>query len=266
MEILKRYGYLRCGSSKRRASSSSKHKEGRHGRRCTNEEIRHAIRRYQNTYNMPVTGQLDQATLKLMSESRCGNPDDESRAARFKPMIHPRKRHWRKGHSYQPLARHKRDISSNLIEDHSLNQIFESESIDVAIYDEDNLDGHSKEDRNLKKPHEATSKRLTSTVDSNVWGQAFPISLAKQSSKKVLPVHELVLGERRVSSEEPLPTGTSVTRRKRWLEKYLKDLESGQLDKKLEHQYKKMKTKRRRRSVSTGVEGQSFTNVRDLLT
>ncbi|GFY39730.1 matrix metalloproteinase-21 [Trichonephila inaurata madagascariensis] len=83
----KRDGYFRCGL---RGGFSSP--RGRHGRRCTNEEIRHAIRRYQNTYNMPVTGQLDQATLKLMSESRCGNPDDESRAARFKPMIHPRKR------------------------------------------------------------------------------------------------------------------------------------------------------------------------------
>ncbi|GFU45318.1 matrix metalloproteinase-21 [Nephila pilipes] len=256
-EILKRYGYLRCGSSKRRASSS-KHKEGRHGgRRCTNEEIRHAIRRYQNTYNMPVTGQLDQATLKLMSESRCGNPDDENRAARFKPMIHPRKRHWRKGHSYQPLARHKRDVSSDFIEDYSSNQIFESENIDFR---EDYLGGLSTQNQNPKKPLGATSKRLPDVVDSSVLGPESPESFAKQSSKKVLPVHELILGERRVSSEEPLPPGTSITRRKRWLEKYLKDLESGELDQRLQHQYKKIKSKRRRRSVSTGVEGQSFTN------
>ncbi|GIY90400.1 matrix metalloproteinase-21 [Caerostris darwini] len=242
-EILKRYGYLRCGSFKRRASAS-KHKEGRHGgRRCTNEEIRNAIRRYQNTYNMPVTGQLDQATLKLMSESRCGNPDDESRAARFKPMIHPRKRHWRKGHSYQPLARHRRDISTEQIE-HLFDINMPPSPKEVSAEKQD-------------LPEAATHLQL-SNAEEEGWSQTFSTS---PTLRRAMPVHEVVMGERRVvSSEEPLPPGTSITRRKRWLEKYLKDLESGQLDKRLEMQYEKMKGKRRKRSVSSGVEGQSFTN------
>ncbi|GBN60333.1 Matrix metalloproteinase-21, partial [Araneus ventricosus] len=249
-EILKRYGYLRCGSSKRRASAS-RHKEGRHGgRRCTSEEIRNAIRRYQNTYNMPVTGQLDEATLRLMSESRCGNPDDESRAARFKPMIHPRKRHWRKGHSYQPLGRHRRDISyeAETTEEYRPNQL--SDAGNIIDFPEA---AFSEESQDL----EVLRQRLSSADDGSTSDQKSP---AKQSHQKVLPVHELVLGDKRVSTEDPLPPGTSVTRRKRWLERYLKDLESGQLDKRLEEQYEKMKARRRKRSVASGVEGQSFTN------
>lgn len=78
---------------------------------------------------------------------------------------------------------------------------------------------------------------------------------------KAVPIHELILGERRPSTEEPLPPGTSITRRKRWLEKYLVDLENGQLDKRLEQQHGKMQAKRRKRSLPSGVEGQSFTNV-----
>ncbi|GIY93096.1 matrix metalloproteinase-21 [Caerostris extrusa] len=173
-EILKRYGYLRCGSFKRRASAS-KHKEGRHGgRRCTNEEIRNAIRRYQNTYNMPATGQLDQATLKLMSESRCGNPDDESRAARFKPMIHPRKRHWRKGHSYQPLARHRRDISSEI----------------EHLFD---IDVPPKEVPSEKQdlPEAATTHLQLSNAEEEGWSQTFSTS---PTLRRAMPVHEMVMG------------------------------------------------------------------------
>ncbi|CAL1268580.1 unnamed protein product [Larinioides sclopetarius] len=249
-EILKRYGYLRCGSSKRRASAS-RHKEGRHGgRRCSNEEIRNAIRRYQNTYNMPVTGQLDEATLRLMSESRCGNPDDESRAARFKPMIHPRKRHWRKGHSYQPLGRHRRDISYEAGTTEEFGQDQQSDAENVINFPEA---AFSEESQDL----EVLRQRLSSASDRSTSDKSSPVN---QFPQKVLPVHELVLGDKRVSTEELLPPGTSVTRRKRWLEKYLKDLESGQLDKRLEEQYEKMKARRRKRSVASGVEGQSFTN------
>lgn len=78
--------------------------------------------------------------------------------------------------------------------------------------------------------------------------------------QKAVPLHEVILGERKPSSEY-LPPGTSITRRKRWLEKYLQDVESGELDKKLIEQHHKVQKLRKKRSIASGVEGQSFANV-----
>lgn len=80
--------------------------------------------------------------------------------------------------------------------------------------------------------------------------------------QKAMPLHEIILGERKPSFEEPLPPGTSITRRKRWIEKYLQDIESGEHDKKLYEQHTEMQQRRRKkRSLASGVEGQSFANV-----
>ncbi|KAG0424598.1 hypothetical protein HPB47_028193 [Ixodes persulcatus] len=83
-EVLKRYGYLQCGSRRRR----NRHRGGGrdHGeswagpRSCSAHELRKAVRLYQRNYSMPETGLLDPATLRVMSESRCGNPDIEAGA------------------------------------------------------------------------------------------------------------------------------------------------------------------------------------------
>ncbi|CAN7990157.1 unnamed protein product, partial [Ixodes hexagonus] len=84
-EVLKRYGYLQCGSRRRRnrhrGGGGRDHEESSGGpRSCSAHELRKAVRLYQRNYNMPETGQLDQATLQVMSESRCGNPDIEAGA------------------------------------------------------------------------------------------------------------------------------------------------------------------------------------------
>ncbi|XP_035208938.1 matrix metalloproteinase-21-like [Stegodyphus dumicola] len=308
-EILKRYGYLRCG---RRRGSGLRHKEGRQGgRRCSGEEIKQAVRLYQHTYNMPVTGKLDKATLRMMSESRCGNPDDENKAVPFKPMISPKRRHWRKGHSYQPLARHKRDIffeATNLGKDgHILSfpsQPYQSESAEQIdwVNAVDNLHrnepvAHHLEQKDIFSRLVDSSEDLSSRyhLQTNAQNELFPTFPKITHRQKLLgdvylmkgvfplstevgrssafsgrteilpqradPVRELLMGDRKPTSEEPLPAGTSITRRKRWLERYLKDLESGALDKRLHEQHEDMQRRRRRkRSVASGVEGQSFTN------
>ncbi|KAM7284654.1 matrix metalloproteinase-21-like [Ixodes scapularis] len=83
-EVLKRYGYLQCGSRRRRnrhRGGGRDHDESWAGpRSCSAHELRKAVRLYQRNYSMPETGLLDPATLRVMSESRCGNPDIEAGA------------------------------------------------------------------------------------------------------------------------------------------------------------------------------------------
>ncbi|XP_054706403.1 matrix metalloproteinase-21-like [Uloborus diversus] len=265
-EVLKRYGYLRCGSGRRR-NHPTRHKEGRHGRgRCGPEEIRQAVKRYQNTYNIPVTGSLDEATLKTMSESRCGNPDNESRASAFKPMIRPKKRVGKRSHNYQQFSRHKREASLNndAIENgffslYNLNpkeepeRKFINEILHKVTVDYKHL---KSEERILTEFSKPTSKFFVhnpETEKDNLENQ-------KITFESAVPIYEFVLGERRPSVEEPLPPGTSITRRKRWLERYLQELESGELDRKLLENHEETQKRRRKRSLATGVEGQSFTN------
>ncbi|CAN7999218.1 unnamed protein product, partial [Ixodes pacificus] len=88
-EVLKRYGYLQCGSRRRRnrhRGGGRDHDESWAGpRSCSAHELRKAVRLYQRNYSMPETGLLDPATLRVMSESRCGNPDIEAGHRRHAP-------------------------------------------------------------------------------------------------------------------------------------------------------------------------------------
>lgn len=91
-EVLKRYGYLQCGSRRRRNRHRGRSGGGGDGSRdhedasssssprwsCSAHELRRAVRQYQRNYNMPETGLLDEPTLRVMSEARCGNPDIEA--------------------------------------------------------------------------------------------------------------------------------------------------------------------------------------------
>ncbi|XP_042898572.1 matrix metalloproteinase-21 isoform X2 [Parasteatoda tepidariorum] len=264
-EILKRYGYLRCGFSKRKGSGS-KPRERKSGRKCSNEEIRQAIRRYQNAYNIPVTGKLDQSTLRLMSESRCGNPDDENKASRYKPMIHLKKRHWKKSHSYQQLSRHRREIRTDdrWLHKMSFNEIIEpSDGIQSSIFasktHRDLLDHPTLTDKVNSDHLQIPSVTMEQHID-RINDRSENFVNFHQSDHQQTPIYDLVLRKRKPSFEEPLPPGTSITRRKRWLEQYLKDLETGELDKRLEVQQKELKKLRKKRSLASGVEGQSFTS------
>ncbi|XP_013785656.2 matrix metalloproteinase-21-like [Limulus polyphemus] len=93
-EVLARYGYLKCDSRRQKRSLFSgflnviPDEGGRTSisRTCSKMEVENAIKNYQKTYNMPQTGRLDSDTLRVMSESRCGNSDDESSAVPFQPL------------------------------------------------------------------------------------------------------------------------------------------------------------------------------------
>lgn len=106
-EVLKRYGYLQCGRRRRgerhrggvNRGGSSTDDGNRQQPTCTPQELRRAIRLYQRNYNMPATGLLDTATLLVMSESRCGNPDIETGDSFHGPRsrTHGRRRPHRRG-------------------------------------------------------------------------------------------------------------------------------------------------------------------------
>ncbi|XP_064484349.1 matrix metalloproteinase-21-like [Ornithodoros turicata] len=102
-EVLKRYGYLQCGRRRHRGNRSGPEDASRQLPTCTAQELRRAIRKYQRNYNMPVTGKLDSATLLLMSESRCGNPDIEAGDSAHK---HRTRKHGRR----RPQRRGKREV------------------------------------------------------------------------------------------------------------------------------------------------------------
>lgn len=87
--MLEKYGYLRCKMQRRRRrdiyapdnlrellpmSPKSNTADD-----CSAASMREAVREYQRTYKLPETGILDDATKKMMSETRCGNRDDEKR-------------------------------------------------------------------------------------------------------------------------------------------------------------------------------------------
>ncbi|GAB6023256.1 Matrix metallopeptidase 21 [Chamberlinius hualienensis] len=72
-ELLQKYGYLRCTVGKKHRGKLKK----KGVRFCSKVEVREAIRQYQRVFNMPQSGRLDKATMKMMSASRCGNRDDE---------------------------------------------------------------------------------------------------------------------------------------------------------------------------------------------
>lgn len=115
-EVLKRYGYLQCGSRRRRNRHRGRSGGGGDGSRdhedasssssprwsCSAHELRRAVRQYQRNYNMPETGLLDEPTLRVMSEARCGNPDIEAgtlphRKAKAKRRKHERRKQHRRG-------------------------------------------------------------------------------------------------------------------------------------------------------------------------
>ena len=92
-----RYGYLKCKPHGRKKESRMRNRyrqfnrpgshhqhqqqQQSHGSslvltlNCDKQRVSQAIMQYQRTYHLPVTGQLDKDTKELMSESRCGNRD-----------------------------------------------------------------------------------------------------------------------------------------------------------------------------------------------
>ncbi|XP_076308178.1 matrix metalloproteinase-21-like [Tachypleus tridentatus] len=113
-EVLTRYGYLRCGSRKKRDvvfhignMSEAFPEDARSTQSCSETDVEEAIRRYQRTYNMPETGRLDTETMRVMSEARCGNADDESAAVPFQPL---KNRQDLYSILAPPISRIKRDI------------------------------------------------------------------------------------------------------------------------------------------------------------
>lgn len=194
---------------------------------------------------------------------------------------------WKKGHNYQPLSRHRRDISSTIqipektelyvsepdtvfsTEYHTntaeLNErylISNNVDIDDEFRDSESINDKTEDDNN--KNEISLLETFYGDVNKNSEKMNFMNERLEQIfgtvPPKAVPIHEIVLGERRPSSEDPLPPGTSITRRKRWLEQYLQDIESGHLDKRLHERHEDMQ-RRRKRSIASGVEGQSFTNV-----
>lgn len=96
---LEKYGYLKCkiGRRKRQApfpgviseshGSDSRNgvvpgevvtEEGGQEVICNSTQLREGIIRYQNKYQLNLTGVLDDDTLRFMSNSRCGNKDSET--------------------------------------------------------------------------------------------------------------------------------------------------------------------------------------------
>lgn len=202
---------------------------------------------------------------------------------------------WKKGHSYQPLARHRRDVlidtkymenaeeyispseKEMLINDQFLQITSEDEEMDQpsTLYNFEYVDNEIRDsgliysDKDLKRAHlfdflERNARSVERNErDINPGGIQDDVADESISSlRKAVPIHEILLGERRPFSEEPFPPGTSITRRKRWLEKYMQDIESGELEKGLLEKHEELQQRRRKRSTASGVEGQSFTNVR----
>lgn len=194
---------------------------------------------------------------------------------------------WKKGHSYQPLARHRRDIARNTerLQD-SANylsfansdsseheQFLElSKDPDQSFVLDNNIRKIGKEIKNFGFIYADKTQITENTISDQLHShqsdkdEKEPVyTNDKKHSDYVIqnaiPIHEIILGEKRPSSEETLLPGTSITRRKRWLEKYLQDIETGELDKKLHAQHEEMQKRRRKRSIASGVEGQSFINV-----
>lgn len=100
--VLYKYGYLMCSQSRQKREvlhSRRMHtgmnvgkepeqrslwsglQEGVGADGCKEAEVQKAILNYQSTYNLPLTGKLDEETMNLMSTSRCGNKDSEEEDA-----------------------------------------------------------------------------------------------------------------------------------------------------------------------------------------
>ncbi|XP_022242340.1 matrix metalloproteinase-21-like [Limulus polyphemus] len=200
-EVLSRYGYLRCGSREKRdvvfrfgEVSEALAEETHSSQTCSETDIEEAIRRYQRTYNMPETGRLDAETMRVMSESRCGNADDESAAVPFKSLDIRKDLY---SILTPPISRNKREI----VQDSSLRD---------QILDE--------------------------------------IGLAPQAEPQALI---------------PTAPGTTVSRRRRWLKKYIKQIENGELDRKEDEDFQKniQQRRRKKRSTVTGLKNQAFTTI-----
>ncbi len=100
-KYLTQYGYLHCDSREASDTAVSEQSRGGRSRRqvnsrpypamaerpdpvtptpdCTHtpQQIAQALRSYQRTYSLPVTGTLDQATKVQMNVKRCGNADED---------------------------------------------------------------------------------------------------------------------------------------------------------------------------------------------
>ena len=49
-----------------------------------NPDVGEAVKKFQNFFHLPVTGEVDEETLNAMKEPRCGDPDVEEEKSRFK--------------------------------------------------------------------------------------------------------------------------------------------------------------------------------------
>ena len=49
-----------------------------------NHDVGEAIKKFQKFFHLPETGEVDEDTLNLMKKPRCGDPDVEDEASRFK--------------------------------------------------------------------------------------------------------------------------------------------------------------------------------------
>ena len=83
--------------------------------RSGNHDVGIAIRKFQEYFDLPITGRLDQATLTLMKKPRCGDADvdEEGRVRRY--AVGGK---WSKNH-LKYYIQHGQDLDHNL-----QNQIF----------------------------------------------------------------------------------------------------------------------------------------------
>ncbi|XP_076244472.1 matrilysin [Calliopsis andreniformis] len=91
MDFMKKYGYLQSGT----ADSDALYKES---------TITEAIKALQKFGNIPITGQLDNMTLELMSAPRCGVVDI---------LRKNEEQQQEKRHVIELKSRRKRDITTN---------------------------------------------------------------------------------------------------------------------------------------------------------
>ncbi|XP_076345934.1 matrix metalloproteinase-21-like [Tachypleus tridentatus] len=189
-DILAKYGYLKCGFRRQKRSvfpdffhvlPEMRNRLKSHPG-CTRSDLENAIKNYQKTYNTPQTGRLDAGTLQIMSESRCGNSDDESAAVPFQPV----QLSVRSG--YPPVSRFKREVPKLTL---SLNDIIMASS-----------------------------------------GKPFT-SLAPSSQ-------------------------LTFSRRRRWMEDYIEQIESGNFDRKLEKIQEYLQFRRKKRSLHDIAEIYAF--------
>ncbi|CAH8625796.1 unnamed protein product [Dicrocoelium dendriticum] len=80
MDLLYLYGYFQKETTNKNplnpANSPAHHLlEDNSGMLLPPPEYHEALRRFQRTYRLPVTGRLDRPTADLLSSPRCGNPD-----------------------------------------------------------------------------------------------------------------------------------------------------------------------------------------------